>query len=64
MHRVDFALGRGGCLVDREFSDVKFVGLFDVEVVGQVHIAVVEQAVGNAQVLALVAVEHGNLAEV
>ena len=64
MHRVDFALGRGRCLVDRESHNVEFVGLFNAEVVGQVHVAIVEQALGNAQVLALVAVEHGNLAEV
>ena len=43
---------------------LEFVGLFDAEVVGQVHIAVVEQTLSNAEVLAFVAVEHGNLAEV
>ena len=38
--------------------------MFGTEVVGQIHVAVAEQALRNAQVLALVAVQHGDLAEV
>ena len=64
MHRVDFALGGGGSLVDLIAYDVEFVGLFEAEVVGQIHVAVVQQALGNVQILALIAVDHRDLAKV
>ena len=64
VHRVDLALGGGRRFVNREFGDVELVGISGFQVVGQIHVAVVEQALGDAQVVALVAVEHGDLAEV
>ena len=50
--------------MDGEISDVEFFDLFDTEVVGQVHIPVVKQALSNAKVGTLVAVDHGDLAEI
>ena len=43
---------------------MEFPDMFGTEIVGQIHVAVVQQALSNAQVLALVAMQHGDLAEV
>ena len=62
---MDFTFRGGRGFFQREFTQiVKLADLFGTEVVRQIHIAIADQALGDAQVLALVAVQHGNLAEV
>ena len=64
MHRMDFAFRGGRRFVNCEIGHVEFIGLFVAEVIGQVHIAIVQQTLRYAQVLSLVTVDHGDLAEV
>ena len=64
MLRVHLVRGGAGRRVNGELDHVELVRLLLAQVVGQVHVAVVQQALGYPQVLTLVAVQHGELAEV
>ena len=51
-------------MVNVNIPYVKFLYLADAKIVRQIHVAIVEQALGDSQVLAFVTVEHGHLAVV